>query len=566
MDYTGRIVIPCKYTSYVYDFTGIDWNILGFVWPMQKSNELWDVLDNNGKILIQDCQEVYCAVDTSYHIIFAVKDNTLRAYDAHTGKKKYSVGNSRLNGRKTEGDYAVVVKNEKYGVMNIVTGEIIVFPQYGSVDISSNNHHEYYAACHNDQYDVKYRNFTECKLDFIQLSDGKIIKSVENFSSAFYEYGGVCRYFSSSGYYCYCSIKGDMIIDDHYHLQSPSNCYFSYSSNCVFTPVGIFDKNGNKLYDGEFDFCSHIERGFIVINKKTNQLEYYAYCFGKLTKVDSYDAIYRYYYTQCQEKFRKQPSDVDKNIPETNTTNNNTYAFIIANEDYPSAPVPYGLNDGRSFKTYCEKTLGIPANHIKIFEDATNGQLIACVEQMKRASNANNGDINLLFYYAGHAFPDEETKSAYLLPIDGDVTIPATGYSLDKLYGELGQLNVNSVVCFIDACFSGVTRDDNTLLAGRAVIVQPKNSEPRGNMVVFTAAQGTETAHQYRAKKHGMFTYYLLKKLQESKGEVTLGELADYLNSNVKKMSFEVNSKLQTPKVLVSPAMELKWRTLKLDD
>jgi hypothetical protein len=37
---------------------------------------------------------------------------------------------------------------------------------------------------------------------------------------------------------------------------------------------------------------------------------------------------------------------------------------------------------------------------------------------------------------------------------------------------------------------------------------------PQGNMVVFSAAQGDETAYPNNDEKHGMFTYFLLKKLQ----------------------------------------------------
>ena len=61
-----------------------------------------------------------------------------------------------------------------------------------------------------------------------------------------------------------------------------------------------------------------------------------------------------------------------------------------------------------------------------------------------------------------------------------------------------------------------------------------------------------------------MFTYYLLKKLQESGGDVTLGELSDYVRSEVRKQSIVSNSKMQTPTVTASPAMHDSWQTLQL--
>ena len=56
-----------------------------------------------------------------------------------------------------------------------------------------------------------------------------------------------------------------------------------------------------------------------------------------------------------------------------------------------------------------------------------------------------------------------------------------------------------------------------------------------------TIAQGDETAYLYKEQRHGMFTYYLLKKLQETKGEATLGEISDYVTSEVRKQSIVIN-------------------------
>jgi hypothetical protein len=83
-------------------------------------------------------------------------------------------------------------------------------------------------------------------------------------------------------------------------------------------------------------------------------------------------------------------------------------------------------------------------------------------------------------------------------------------------------------------------------------------------MIVFTAATNDETAYPYREKGHGMFTYFLLKKLQESKGNVTLGELGDYIATNVKRQSIVVNNKSQTPTVIPSPALSGGWENRKL--
>ena len=259
-----------------------------------------------------------------------------------------------------------------------------------------------------------------------------------------------------------------------------------------------------------------------------------------------------------------QRENVDEYIPLNNINNPNTYAFIIANEDYPGRHVPFALNDGRIFMKYCKNVLGVSDKHLFIYENATGNNIVDCIESIKDAAIANSGDINVIFYYAGHAFPDEETKEAYLMPVDGNSARTRTCYSLKELYKELGTIKAKSVVCFLDACFSGATREDQMLIAGRGVAIKPKEETPQGNLIVFTSASGTETAHQYESQHHGLFTYYLLKKIQEAKDSTTLGDLYDYLSVNVKRTSFDINKKIQTPTVIPSATMSTKWRNIKL--
>ena len=78
---------------------------------------------------------------------------------------------------------------------------------------------------------------------------------------------------------------------------------------------------------------------------------------------------------------------------------------------------------------------------------------------------------------------------------------------------------------FLDACFSGGGREAG-LIASRGIKVTPKKDGLTGNIVVFSATSADQTAMSYKEKHHGMFTYFLLKKLQESNGVCTYKELS----------------------------------------
>jgi hypothetical protein len=102
------------------------------------------------------------------------------------------------------------------------------------------------------------------------------------------------------------------------------------------------------------------------------------------------------------------------------------------------------------------------------------------------------------------------------------------------------------------------------MASARGVALKARQEKPTGNLVVFSAASDDETAYPYTDRGHGLFTYFLLKKLQNSKGSTTLGELNDYISENVKQKSVLINHKIQTPVVSFSNELQNNWRKLKL--
>ena len=268
-------------------------------------------------------------------------------------------------------------------------------------------------------------------------------------------------------------------------------------------------------------------------------------------------------HTNRQSETKERKSDVDINIPTGKLSRLNTFALIIANENYMEvAKVPNAINDGKVFAEYCKKTLGLPESNVRLVTDATLNKMKRQLNWVCQLIEAYNDDANIIVYYAGHGIPNESDFSSYLLPVDGYGTDVTTGYSLDEIYALLTKKKAKSVAVFLDACFSGTNRDGNMLASARGVAIKARQENPKGKMVVFSAAQGDETAYPYEAKGHGMFTYYLLKKLKETKGDVTFGELVDFVTSEVKKQSVVTNGKMQTP--LASPSVKASdWRAWK---
>ena len=258
-------------------------------------------------------------------------------------------------------------------------------------------------------------------------------------------------------------------------------------------------------------------------------------------------------------------SDVDRDIPQTENRNSHRYAILIGNQDYHSyqnglkveQDVPFATEDANVFKQYCQRTLGIEESNIVLLNNATAAKMNQEIDFITRLAE-RDAQAEIVFYFSGHGFPDENTKEPYLIPVDVNASSLRDALSLYELYGKLTATGANRVTVFLDACFSGGGRNAG-LIASRGIRVTPKKDALTGNIVVFSATSADQTALPYGEKQHGMFTYYLLKKFKDSKGECSYSELYDYLNRNVGNSSLRVNRKDQTPEVNTSPQVQDSW-------
>lgn len=260
-------------------------------------------------------------------------------------------------------------------------------------------------------------------------------------------------------------------------------------------------------------------------------------------------------------------SDIDMNIPRSSMSRENTFCLIVANEKYANQDTPnvkYAAQDGKTFEEYCLRTLGLPRDNIRF---AINAKYLEMKEMLKwfgEVADVYGKDANFIVYYAGHGVPDEK-GNCKLIPADVSINDVNNGYSLKEIYTSLGKLPLNSALVLIDACFSGNDRQNVAALdeTHRGIAPVVKQEAVTGNVVVLTAASGTETALAYEEQAHGLFSYFIMKKLQDTKGEVSYGELYDYVKKNVMRKSVVAKGKKQTPCVTVSPKMQNTWKNIK---
>lgn len=261
-------------------------------------------------------------------------------------------------------------------------------------------------------------------------------------------------------------------------------------------------------------------------------------------------------------------SDVDKDIPSGLPTNTKKYALIIGCEDYTKyqtgldkeVNVDFAANDAKVFAEYAEKTLGFPKDQINTLIDATGAQIKQAITRLIKSIEIEKGQAEVVFYYSGHGLPDEETKQAFLIPVDVNGNNPKDGISLVSLYADLIKFESKKVTVILDACFSGGARNKE-LVALKGVKVKPRIDAVPGNILVLSSSKGNESSAVYKEKQHGYFTYFLLKNLKEYHGKQAFGLSYDLIKYNVSKEVIKIN-KTQTPDVMPSSIIGETWKTL----
>ena len=256
-------------------------------------------------------------------------------------------------------------------------------------------------------------------------------------------------------------------------------------------------------------------------------------------------------------------SAVDRNIPISKKKFPNRIALIIGNENYSGSinseiDVEFARNDADIFKKYCLNVLGVEERNLFYLLDATAGEMRREIDRVAKLLKKLGESGEMIFYYAGHGFPDENTKTPYLIPVDVDATNLSAAIKLSEIYNKFGSADASKVTVFLDACFTGGGRNQG-LLAARGVKIKPDEEQLSGNMVVFSATSEKQSALPYRKEQHGMFTYFLLKKLQSSNGDISYGELASYLKDMVGVESLRENGKSQDPEVITSYSVAEEW-------
>lgn len=256
----------------------------------------------------------------------------------------------------------------------------------------------------------------------------------------------------------------------------------------------------------------------------------------------------------------KQPvSDVDELPAVKSKPNKNAYALIIGIEQYrqklPAAD--FATHDAQVVAEYLVKVMGYSAENVVVLLNDKASKSDFDKYLGRWLSNNVEKDSSVFIYYSGHGAPNPNTGDAYLVPYDGDPSyIDDTGYSLQRLYEQLGRLPAREIVVALDSCFSGAGGRSVLAKGARPLVMNLQSAFvlPR-NITVLAAASGHQISSTYEEKSHGLFTYFMLKGIKDGdvvrqNGSIAVGDLFAFMKPQIERIARKQYNNEQTPQLI----------------
>ena len=162
----------------------------------------------------------------------------------------------------------------------------------------------------------------------------------------------------------------------------------------------------------------------------------------------------------------------------------NTYAIIVANEDYQSYSPVYVENEelaiirAEKFQQMLIKKLGVLPENIQFYPDALNTHIKLAITKLQRELP---NDAKIIFYYRGKLFTDALKSDTWIIPVDVSDEETFYMFSMKDLCTRLNAINKGGVTILLDAepniSAGSVTILENGYLADEVPLVGAKNME-----------------------------------------------------------------------------------------
>lgn len=221
-------------------------------------------------------------------------------------------------------------------------------------------------------------------------------------------------------------------------------------------------------------------------------------------------------------------------------------AIIIANNRYDDengiwSSLKTPINDANA--VYQVLKVKYAFQNISLITDATRSEIISALDQLSKQTQEND---NVLIYYAGHGYMDQNNERGYWIPSNAkgrDITSYVRNSTVKDEIAAIAK-KAKHVLVIVDSCFSGTLltnqkRSINKLLGGQRYY---RTTSARKSVQVLTAGGTEYVDDNYAGSGHSPFSYFFIRELiLNQQAEISLSEISNNIIKSV------ANNATQTP-------------------
>jgi hypothetical protein len=338
----------------------------------------------------------------------------------------------------------------------------------------------------------------------------------------------------------------------------------------IEVPGKLIAKNDQVILSGKITDENNIasvkiDNSPIVLDKEGNfEIDLFVPLDGLKVSIEAIDKFTnKTSRTIVISREQKESGEQIVKLPSLNPTkidakdNPNALALIVGITNYKNIPISiYADKDAKLFADYAYRSLGISRDKIKLLvNDSAN--YIEIKTSLKRwlKNEIVEDKSDVYIFFAGHGLVSDNQKDLYLIPYDGEPSLLGdTSFMRSDLFSLIDESKPGSVTAFFDTCYSGLTRQNEMLVAdARPIKIVADETSLPSNVNLISAASNNEIASSLEEAEHGMFSYYLMEGLGgnadlDQNKNITVGELHEYVKNRVKEKAAKLGRD-QNPQV-----------------
>lgn len=185
------------------------------------------------------------------------------------------------------------------------------------------------------------------------------------------------------------------------------------------------------------------------------------------------------------------------------------FALLIANEEYTHDDIQdlnQPVKDLQRLKNTLQKYYAFDEKNIKVLINAERDQLYASLDEFQAKLDKID---NLLIFYAGHGYWDDQLQQGYWLPSDAEPNKRSTWLSNGTLRDYIGGMGARHTLLVTDACFSGGIFKTRSIFEGEA-------SAAIETLYLRKSRKAMTSGTLEKVPDKSVFIDFLIKRLEEN--------------------------------------------------